>query len=146
MPAFKNPAGRIDGGRSTGYDGENAAVRLLRFSKGARIIAAVIRQEYPALIVVAGMAVIYIFISALILFQVEPDSFRNFLEALYLAAVTLTTVGYGDIYPQSAAGRLVSVLSSFMGIAIVALPAGLVTAGYMQELRREQERETEERE
>mgnify|MGYP004425140201 CR=1 FL=1 len=44
---------------------------------------------------------------------------------------------YGDIYPTSEIGRIVSMMSSFMGIAIVALPTGIITAGYMRELSRE---------
>ena len=76
-------------------------------------------------------------LSALIMFQVEPDSFDTFFDAIYWAVVTLTTVGYGDIYPTSEIGRIVSMMSSFMGIAIVALPTGIITAGYMRELSRE---------
>ena len=79
----------------------------------------------------------YIALSALIMFQVEPDSFDTFFDAIYWAVVTLTTVGYGDIYPTSEIGRIVSMTSSFMGIAIVALPTGIITAGYMRELSRE---------
>ena len=50
--------------------------------------------------------------------------------------VSLTTMGYGDIYPVSTIGRIVTMLSSFIGIAIVALPAGIITAGYMEELEK----------
>lgn len=66
-----------------------------------------------------------------------PDSFDTFFDAIYWAVVTLTTVGYGGIYPTSEIGRIVSMMSSFMGIAIVALPTGIITAGYMRELSRE---------
>lgn len=69
------------------------------------------------------------------MFQVEPDSFATFFDAIYWAVVTLTTVGYGDIYPVSDVGRIVSMVSSFMGIAIVALPTGIITAGYMDGLK-----------
>ena len=79
----------------------------------------------------------YILLSALIMFQVESDSFDNFFDAIYWAVVTLTTVGYGDIYPTSDIGRVVSMLSSFMGIAIVALPTGIITAGYMSEINKD---------
>ena len=71
------------------------------------------------------------------MFQGEPDSFDTFFDAIYWAVVTLTTVGYGDIYPTSEICRIVSMTSSFMGIAIVALPTGIITAGYMRELSRE---------
>lgn len=54
-----------------------------------------------------------------------------FFDAVYWATVSLTTVGYGDIYPVSIAGRVITMISSIFGIAIVALPAGIITAGYM---------------
>ena len=49
------------------------------------------------------------------------------------------TVGYGDIYPVSWIGRAIAMSSSFFGIAVVALPAGIITAGYMSELRKDKE-------
>lgn len=79
----------------------------------------------------------YILLSALIMFQVEPESFKTFFDAIYWAVVTLTTVGYGDLYPVSDIGRVVSMISSVMGIAIVALPTGIITAGYMSELNKD---------
>ena len=76
-------------------------------------------------------------VSALIVFNVEPDTFENFFEAVYWATVSLTTVGYGDIYPVTTIGRVVTMVSSFVGIAIVALPAGIITAGYMDRIQKE---------
>ena len=55
------------------------------------------------------------------------------------AACTLTTVGYGDIYPISQIGRVISIFSSMVGIAVIALPSGIITAGYMDELNRRNE-------
>ena len=55
-------------------------------------------------------------------------------DGLWWAFVTTTTVGYGDIYPVTVAGRVITMISSILGIAIVALPAGIITAGYMKEL------------
>ena len=83
---------------------------------------------------VGVLAVMYILISALIVFNVEPDTFDSFFEAVYWATVSLTTVGYGDIYPSSTAGRIVAMVSSVFGIAIVALPSSIITAGYMEAL------------
>ena len=60
--------------------------------------------------------------------------FDDFFDAFYWAACTLTTVGYGDIYPVSDIGRLISIISSIVGIAIIALPSGIITAGYIEEL------------
>lgn len=79
-------------------------------------------------------------ISALIIFNVEPDTFDTFFDAVYWATVSLTTVGYGDIYPVTVVGRTIAMLSSFFGIAIVALPAGVVTAEYMNSFKENEER------
>ena len=113
------------------------ALKLLRYSKSFNLIVSVIKREKKGLFAVCVLAFGYIFLSAIIMFQVEPDSFETFFDAIYWAVVTLTTVGYGDIYPTSDIGRVVSMLSSFMGIAIVALPTGIITAGYMNELSKE---------
>ena len=83
---------------------------------------------------VAGIATGYVLFSALLIFNVEPESFDRFFDAVYWATVSLTTVGYGDIYPTSTLGRIVTMISSIFGIAIVALPAGILTAGFMEAL------------
>ena len=83
------------------------------------------------------MAVTYILISALVIYNVEPESFHSFFEAVYWATISLTTVGYGDIYPVSTIGRMVTMVSSVFGVAVVALPSGVITAGYLSELSRE---------
>lgn len=113
------------------------ALKFFRYSKSISIIADVVRTQKEALITVGGLALGYIFVAALVIFNVEPDSFENFFDAIYWACVSLTTVGYGDIYPVSTAGRLVTMLSSIVGIAVVALPSGIITAGYMSALQGE---------
>lgn len=117
------------------------ALKVFRYSKSINIIVNVIKTEKEALLTVGGLAVGYIFIAALIIFNIEPDSFNNFFEALYWACVSLTTVGYGDIYPVSTAGRIVTMLSSVVGIAVVALPSGIITAGYMKAIEKHEDSE-----
>ena len=71
--------------------------------------------------------------------DINPETgrylFDTFFDAFYWAVCTLTTVGYGDLYPISTTGRIVSMISSVVGIAIIALPSGIITAGYMEELK-----------
>ena len=110
-------------------------VRIFRYSKSMRTILDILRGSKKALTAVGSLAVGYIIISAIIVFNVEPTSFVTFFDALYWATVSLTTVGYGDIYPVTVLGRSVAMLSSFFGIAIVALPAGIVTAEYLSRLK-----------
>ena len=101
------------------------------------------------LLSVLGIAVFYVFLTALIMFNVEPHvnpitgapTFANFFDALYWATVTLTTVGYGDLCPVTDIGRCVSMLSSLFGVAVIALPSGVITASYLDELRKQTKNE-----
>jgi voltage-gated potassium channel len=119
------------------------AMRVLRVFKAARysrslqIIGNVFKTSKEPLTAVGSLAVMYILVSALVIINVEPDSFDNYFDAVYWATVSLTTMGYGDIYPVTSVGRIVTMLSSMFGIAIVALPAGIITAGYMNEIEKE---------
>lgn len=114
-------------------------VRIFRYSKSVRTILDVLKSSKKPLLAVGSLAVGYIIISAIVIFNVEPDSFENFFDAVYWSTVSLTTVGYGDIYPVTALGRTVAMISSFFGIAIVALPAGIVTAEYLNALKKSDE-------
>ena len=105
------------------------------------IVIDVIREQRKALVAVGTLAVAYILIAALVIFNVEPDSFETFFDSVYWATVSLTTVGYGDIYPVSTAGRVITMLSSILGIAVVALPSGIITAGYLERINRENKKE-----
>ena len=107
---------------------------MMRYSKSLIMILDVIKEQKSPLIAVCVLAFSYIVISALVIFNVEPETFGNYFDAIYWATVSLTTVGYGDIYPVSTAGRVITILSSLFGIAVVALPAGIITAGYMEKL------------
>ena len=117
--------------------------KALRYSKSIVIILNVIKNSKDALLAVCTLAIGYILISALIIFNVEGESFATFFDAIYWATVSLTTVGYGDIYPVSTAGRIITMISSIFGIAIVALPAGIITAGYMDALNDEKNKDSD---
>jgi voltage-gated potassium channel len=109
-------------------------IRIFRYSKSARTIIEIFQKSKKQLLAVVSLALGYIVVSSIIIYNVEPQSFNNFFEAVYWATVSLTTVGYGDLYPVTDLGRIVAMASSFCGIAIVALPAGIVTAEYIKTL------------
>jgi len=123
--------------------------RLLRIAKvfkyyePLQIVIEVFKKKAPVLLTVIGFAGFYIFVTALFMFNVESPKnpeigtifFGDFFDALYWSTCTLTTVGYGDIYPITSIGRVVSMISSLVGIAIIALPSGIITAGYMEEVQ-----------
>ena len=110
--------------------------KAFRYSSIIRTLSEVLRESREPLAAVFALAVGYILMSALVIFTVEGDSFDNFFEAVYWATVSLTTVGYGDIYPVTVIGRIVTMVSSLAGIAIVALPSGIITAGYIKAINR----------
>lgn len=111
--------------------------KALRFSKNFLLIARVIRRNSSILLSLLVCSIFYIIVSALFIFSIEPDSFDNFFEAIYWATTALTTVGYGDIYPATSGGRIISMISSLFGIAMVALPAGVITAGFVSEMNKD---------
>ena len=115
------------------------AFKLVRYSRNIQIIINVFKAQKDSLMTVLALAAAYIVISALVIFNVEPQTFDTFFDAIYWAAVSLTTMGYVDIYPVSTIGRIVTIVSSIFGIAIVAMPAGILTAGYMEEIQKEDE-------
>ena len=118
--------------------------KALRYSKSIIVIVDVIKRSKDALYAVCTFAVAYTIITALIIFNVEGDTFTTFFDAIYWATVSLTTVGYGDIYPVTTAGKIITMISSIFGIAIVALPAGIITAGYMDAINESKKNENEE--
>ena len=109
--------------------------KFIRYSKNIQILTNILKKQKDSLMIVGLLALCYVFISGLIIFNVEPSTFPNFFDALYWATISLTTVGYGDIYAVSTTGKIITMISSFLGIAIVALPAGIITAGYMKEIK-----------
>ena len=119
-------------------------VRMLRYAPRFEMLLFVFKKEKVVLLSVLGIAVAYIFITALVMFNVEINYmtsdgrvvFNTFFDALYWATTTLTTVGYGDIYPVSDLGKFVSMISSLLGVAIIALPSGVITASYMEEMKK----------
>jgi voltage-gated potassium channel len=129
------------------------AMRLLKILRFTRIVyyigpleifVSVIKKQWKLLMSVMLVAFFVILITAIVIFQSEHEIdpvtgeyiFKNFYDAFYWAAVTLTTVGYGDLYPVSNLGKTLSIISSLFGIATIALPSSIITAGYMQELNR----------
>lgn len=123
-------------------------VKFVRYYEPLQIMVAVIKRERKTLGTVLLFAVFYIIICAMVMFNVETDpSFDTFFDALYWSCCTLTTVGYGDIIPVSTVGRAFSMISSIVGIALIALPSGILTSGYMEELRiRKEEKEARDKE
>lgn len=108
--------------------------RLLKFgrySKELGIFIQVLSRQRSVLLSVLTLAIFYIILTALLMFTVD-NKFDTFFDALYWATSALTTVGYGDVYPHNDIGKVISMLSSLVGVAIIALPSGVITASCLQ--------------
>lgn len=110
--------------------------KLIRYSKTMIVIANVIRKVKSQLLAVLILILIYIFVSAMLVFQMEQEIFDSFLDALYWATISITTIGYGDISPVTPVGRIITMISALVGMAIIALPTGIITAAYMNEINK----------
>lgn len=108
--------------------------KAFRYSRNINMVLNVFRKQKDSLVVVCAFAVAYVLISALVIFNAEPETFPTMYDAIYWATISLTTVGYGDVYATSNIGKFITMVSAVLGIAIVALPAGIIIAGYQNEL------------
>lgn len=113
------------------------AIRLIQNSKSFSILAQTLKKQKQSLILVMVIVFSYILIASLLIFNVEPQSFPSFLDAVFWATSSLTTATYGDIYPTSNLGQILSIISYLVGIGVVALPSSLLTAGYIDEIEKE---------
>ena len=113
--------------------------KLTRYSSAMVILLNVLRQEARSfgaalfvllLLMIFSASMIYLFEH-----QVQPEAFSSIPKAMWWAVITLTTVGYGDILPITPLGRLFGAAISIIGIGMVALPAGILSSGFSQQLR-----------
>ena len=82
--------------------------------------------------------VLLIFSSSVVYYvenEAQPDSFSSIPAAMWWGVATVTTVGYGDIYPVTPVGKLFTALIAILGIGLFALPTGILAGGFAEELR-----------
>ena len=107
-------------------------LRIERQSKGLKRLGTVLKRKVPELLITIFVASILLCVSATLIYYVEPETFTSIPQGIWWATQTLTTVGYGDIYPESMAGRIIGVFVSFLGVCLFALPAGVLGSGLME--------------
>lgn len=120
-------------------------VKLSRYMRGLRSIARVFRKRRQE-IVAAFMVLALLTVTASVLMYeiehpVQPDRFDSVFTGMYWAMTTITTTGYGDLVPVTAAGRFVGFCTMLLSIGVVAIPAGIFSAGFVSEFRAQDARE-----
>lgn len=115
--------------------------KLDRYSKSLKTIKSVLQETRTELSMTIFMASILLIFSSTMMYYVEhdaqPDKFQNIGESLWWSVATLTTVGYGDIYPVTALGKFISGIIALIGIAFVALPTGIISSAFIEKIRNE---------
>ncbi len=123
-------------------------LKLIRFMSEADLILRSLRSSANKIFVFLFFVLIVCTILGSVMFLVEgPESgFVNIPQGIYWAVVTLTTVGYGDIYPVTGMGQFIAMVLMVMGYGVIAVPTGLVAAGVMVEARKQAHDKAEEKE
>jgi len=112
--------------------------KLNRYSNAMNVILKVLKNEKEKLLTTIFVTSILILFASSIMYYVEneaqPDKFPNILESVWWAVATLTTVGYGDVYPITVLGKILSGIIAILGIGLVALPTGIISSGFISEV------------
>jgi voltage-gated potassium channel len=115
-------------------------LKLVRYSPALRSLLSAIYAERRALfgciVILTGAVLLFACLLYAIEHKVQPDKFGNIPQAMWWAIVTLGTVGYGDVVPATALGKMVSVGAIVIGFAMIALPVAIISAAFANEVRR----------
>ena len=120
--------------------------KLFRHFKALDTLSNVIKNEKNKLIMAFSILLILLVFSSSAMYYIEnhyqPDKFTNIVSTFWWAVATLTTIGYGDVYPITGIGKLLGGLISILGIGIIALPSGIISAGLINEATKKDKNET----
>lgn len=117
--------------------------KLGRYVSALRLMGNVLRSKREELVVSSFvLALLLVLSSSLIYFAehaVQPEAFSSIPAAMWWAISTLTTVGYGDVYPVTSVGRIIASGAAILGIGLFALPTAILGSGFLEELQRQKQ-------
>lgn len=121
--------------------------KITRYSSSLRMITDVFRDKAKDLAVTIFITLILMVISSTLMYYVEHDAqeaqFPNILATFWWAVATLTTVGYGDVYPITGLGKLLGGIIALLGIGLVALPTGILSSAFVDRMEAKRSKENE---
>lgn len=117
--------------------------KLGRHSKALRTIFDVLKETRSELSITAFVAFVLLMLSSTLMYYIEgdvqPEHFASIGHSFWWAIATLTTVGYGDVYPITAAGKVLGGMTAMIGIGFLALPTGIISSAFIDKLRESKE-------
>lgn len=120
-------------------------LKLTRFLDSFQLITKVMKSRKYELLMTIFVAFMFIVVASTVMFELEreaqPDKFPDIISAFWWAIATLTTIGYGDVYPVTSLGKCVSTVISVIGIGLIALPTGIISSGFLEEYRNQKQKE-----
>lgn len=114
-------------------------LKLTHYIRSMDVFLKVVTSELASLASAVFAVLVLVVLAACVMFALEhkaqPEAFKSVLDAIWWAVVTLTTVGYGDITPVTAGGKILAIMIMLLGVGTVALPAGMLAARFSEELQ-----------
>ena len=112
--------------------------KINRYSRSLKLIGGIFREKRSDLAITIFVALILLIIASTLMYHIEgraqPEAFPNIVASFWWAVATLTTVGYGDVYPITAWGKFISGIIALLGIGLVALPTGILSSAFIERI------------
>lgn len=114
--------------------------KLGRFSKSMKTIGSILKDTKADISITVFVAFILLILSSTLMYYIEsdaqPEKFENIGQAMWWSVATLTTVGYGDVYPITGIGKFLSAIIALVGIGFVALPTGIISSAFVERIQK----------
>lgn len=115
-------------------------LKISRYNSTLKLIGSVIKDKKTELGMTLFVTLLILIIASFLMFHIEgsvqSDKFPNVFATLWWAIATLTTIGYGDVYPITGLGKVLSGIIALLGIGLVALPTGIISAGFIERINK----------
>jgi len=114
-------------------------MKIARYSHTLRVFGRVFRRKKAELVAVAFIMFLLLLLASSAMYfaegEAQPEQFSSIPASMWWGIMTLTTVGYGDVYPVTPLGKIISGLVAVLGVGAFALPAGILGAGFVEEMQ-----------
>jgi voltage-gated potassium channel len=114
-------------------------LKLARFIKSLQLLFTVFKEKKEELIITMFGSSLLLILSATLMYEIEhdiqPDKFGSIFHSIWWAVATLTTIGYGDVFPISGWGQFLAAITALFGIGLVAIPTGIISIGFVEQLQ-----------